>query len=748
MTLTRRRVEIISIALVILLTAVASLMFLNRHLDRSFITYRIAQNLQSGAGFVYNLGQPMMPADTSPIYALLLSLIAPLGDLPTLSNLIGVISIGLGGLALFGLANLADEWTALASSLLYITFPLLWITLGLDATLWVTLCLLGLWLYLNEWPIPAAIILAFALIMRPLTAALLLVIAADFIATGKPFRFIGLSLFAVITLIGAVWMVNTFGSIGPMPGTRPASLLAGATPSDVVGTILLALPALAAALFALSPLWIALPLLSIIGTLKFLEHRWIVLLGGWALLHVLTLAILGANLYSWDLLPLIPALVGLAALGARWLTEHVKIPGAPWALGMIGGALILLAGVQSLVMLGLEPSAAAQTTDVLHPLLSDPVYEEAGNWLSENTDTSARIGTTRAGVLGYASGQRPIIDTQSYLAEPEFALPPGDAFSWLAANQPEMLVLRESEAASLNGFDVQSDVWFTSMYEEAARFDGSPDALLIYRRTGIPLAFNEPLVDMVQISAPLAFNRLGADFSLDPLEGGRTGMVTLQWLAEAGLSGQYYVAIRIQNREGAIAALGGRTLDFTGWPARTLITSYHTIDLAPSPAPGVYDISVGIGSDANNLVWHPVVQAKVPFGENVFLGGISGARQQFGEINLIGYRLTSTPESLEVLLLWQAASKPVADYKILIQVRDPAGAIVAQTETEPYNGAYPTSAWSQGEQVPDTYVIPTVGLPAGDYQVFIGLIAPDGVRLRTTEGLDVIFIGRLTIQPQ
>src|SRR5688500_11590201 len=104
MTLTRRRVELISIALVILLTAGASLLFLNRHLDRSFITYRIAQNLQSGAGFVYNLGKPIMPADSSPLYALLLSLIIPLGDLPLLSNLIGVITIGVGGLALFGLA--------------------------------------------------------------------------------------------------------------------------------------------------------------------------------------------------------------------------------------------------------------------------------------------------------------------------------------------------------------------------------------------------------------------------------------------------------------------------------------------------------------------------------------------------------------------------------------------------------------------------------------------------------------------
>lgn len=746
MTLTRRRVELISTVLIILLTAGASLMFLNHHLERSFVTYRVAQNLRLGHGFVYNIGQPFMSNDSSPLFALLLSLFSPLGDLPILSNIIGVIAIGLGGIALFGLANFTDEWTALVSALLYITFPLLWITLGLDSTLWITLCLIGLWLYLKEWSLPAALILALALVMRPLTAALLLIVAADFIATGKPFRFIGLSAFAILTLVGAIWMVNTFGSIGPMPGAHSESLLSVATPSDSIGTVLFALPKIAVALFALSPLWIVLPLLSLIGLLKFLEHRWIMLLSGWAILHLLTLVVLGTAVYVWDLLPLIPAIVGLTAQGARWLTDHIRIPGATWAIGVIGSALVILASGQSLLLLGLESSTAMQSTDALHPLHIDPIYYEVGDWLQDNSGSNARIATSRSGLLGYTVGQRPILDMQGYLAEPEFTLPPADLFSWLVATKPDIIVLRQSEAQSLNGLDMHSDAWFTSMYEETARLEAVPDALLIYRRTGESRPFSEPLTNMVQISIPLALNRIGTDFSLDPLEGGRTGMVRLQWLAEASLSGKYYVAIRIQNREGAIAGLSGRVMEFTGWPIRTIVTSYHTIDLAPTPAAGVYDVSVGIGTDANNIEWHRVVQAKVPFGENIFLGGISGARQQFGEINLIGYRLTSTPEALEVLLLWEAARKPVADYRILIQVRDTAGAIVAQSETEPYNGAYPTSAWSEGEQVPDTYLIPTTGLSAGDYQVFVGLIAPDGVRLRTAEGLDVIFIGRLTIQ--
>ena len=75
------------------------------------------------------------------------------------------------------------------------------------------------------------------------------------------------------------------------------------------------------------------------------------------------------------------------------------------------------------------------------------------------------------------------------------------------------------------------------------------------------------------------------------------------------------------------------------------------------------------------------------------------------------------------------------------------GSIASQLETQPLNGAYPTSAWSQGEQIPDTYILDINGLPAGDYEVFAGLLDRDGRRLRTLAGQDAVSIGRITIAP-
>jgi hypothetical protein len=179
---------------------------------------------------------------------------------------------------------------------------------------------------------------------------------------------------------------------------------------------------------------------------------------------------------------------------------------------------------------------------------------------------------------------------------------------------------------------------------------------------------------------------------------------------------------------------------------RRLHTTFHTVDLAPVLAPGVYDVAVGIGPDSSQVAWQTVARAKIPFPEAAFVGAVSGAQAAFGDITLLGYRLNSTDQGVEVVLLWQAVRPPVADYRVFIQVRDAQGSIAAQVTVEPHEGAYPTSIWSAGEQVADTYRLDTGGLPPGDYHVFAGLLDPDGSRLLTLDGQDAVFIGSLSIQ--
>ena len=101
---------------------------------------------------------------------------------------------------------------------------------------------------------------------------------------------------------------------------------------------------------------------------------------------------------------------------------------------------------------------------------------------------------------------------------------------------------------------------------------------------------------------------------------------------------------------------------------------------------------------------------------------------------------------VEVILLWEALADPQADYRVFVQVRGADGTIVATQRGEPYGGAYPTSIWAAGEQIPDTYTVDIADLLPGDYEVYAGLLDPDGNRVITLAGQDAVLVGRVTVR--
>src|SRR5574341_966319 len=100
-----RRVEIIGgLVMVAVLLGLAAVFFDQRLAD-SFITYRYARNFASGAGLVYNPGQPPVLSEiVSPLYAIILAAFVPFSlDLPTVSTAIGILGTALGALALYAI---------------------------------------------------------------------------------------------------------------------------------------------------------------------------------------------------------------------------------------------------------------------------------------------------------------------------------------------------------------------------------------------------------------------------------------------------------------------------------------------------------------------------------------------------------------------------------------------------------------------------------------------------------------------
>lgn len=115
---------------------------------------------------------------------------------------------------------------------------------------------------------------------------------------------------------------------------------------------------------------------------------------------------------------------------------------------------------------------------------------------------------------------------------------------------------------------------------------------------------------------------------------------------------------------------------------------------------------------------------------------------RFDEIaTLRGYRLSAQTlrpgESLDVDLYWEVHGRPPGNFLLFAHLIDEAGAMVAQRDTHPGTGNFPTSHWRPGQRfvdsvrlhVPETAYTPvtatlSVGLYATTYR--LGITGPNG----------------------
>jgi hypothetical protein len=168
----------------------------------------------------------------------------------------------------------------------------------------------------------------------------------------------------------------------------------------------------------------------------------------------------------------------------------------------------------------------------------------------------------------------------------------------------------------------------------------------------------------------------------------------------------------------------------------------------------VYDLEIGLVDLANGSRLPPLnlagvelqpailerVKVRVPQPVVAAVSTQPKAIDFGGQIRLIGSDAASSPvkagDSLTVTLIWQAMRTPEADYTVFVHLRNAAGETVAQADSPPQAGAYPTSFWDAGETIVDDHpVLIPDDLPVGDYTVVVGLYRLDtNERLSITQG--------------
>jgi hypothetical protein len=107
---------------------------------------------------------------------------------------------------------------------------------------------------------------------------------------------------------------------------------------------------------------------------------------------------------------------------------------------------------------------------------------------------------------------------------------------------------------------------------------------------------------------------------------------------------------------------------------------------------------------------------------------------RFGDVaRLLGYRLASQPDRFTLSLYWQAEQPDDIDYTVFAHLLNAAGQMVAGQDSQPAGGRYPTGIWEPGEVVPDERSFATRDLPAGTYQLEVGMyVVATGERLPVT----------------
>jgi len=126
----------------------------------------------------------------------------------------------------------------------------------------------------------------------------------------------------------------------------------------------------------------------------------------------------------------------------------------------------------------------------------------------------------------------------------------------------------------------------------------------------------------------------------------------------------------------------------------------------------------------------------------------------FGTVaRLVAYDVEPTAlkpgATVRVTLYWQALSRTQSNYAVFVHLLSDVGTMVAQRDTYPGLGRYPTTSWKVGSVFRDIYrvTIPDTAYAPDTGVVEVGLYLPEGERLRTPNGADSVQLARVKIDP-
>ena len=465
-------------------------------IDDAYITFRYARNLADGLGLVYNPGEWVL-GTTAPLWALILGAAYRIGltDLPWVATVVSAICDTATAVLLVSLARRIG-WQPLGAALVGLAWALNpmsigFATGGMETSLFVLLALAALTLAsTRRLVVPAAIVCALAMLVRPEGALLAAVVLSWTLLVRR--RQILAACAAAGVPIGATGLLLVLRYGSPLPHSMAAKQVAylPAWPLENLAalTIQAGLPGWSTYLLAALPSGIGL-LLSCVGlaTLVILSRRGLIRIhqeghawqpfaafGALYFAFYVAAGLRGVRLFPWYLVPIEPFYL----LGAAAGLSRVRSSTYAWL-----AAILVLWQLPAI-------NWHAPFLPVGEDLAREDLYLSVGDRLAASLPADAVVAAPEIGALGYASNLR-VLDTVGLVSPSAVAYYPlpADQFVTDSAIPARLIDDRQPDAVvTLDVFAERSllpDPTFQRMYRLEAQYPASvwqSQELLLFRR--------------------------------------------------------------------------------------------------------------------------------------------------------------------------------------------------------------------------------------------------------------------------
>ncbi len=155
---------------------------------------------------------------------------------------------------------------------------------------------------------------------------------------------------------------------------------------------------------------------------------------------------------------------------------------------------------------------------------------------------------------------------------------------------------------------------------------------------------------------------------------------------------------------------------------------YHIPVSTDAQAPSRLRIEVGLydPQGGKTLGATHIGDAKLAAPESAPTMGSSLEAEFSDGVTLLGYDIAPAAvmpgETMTVTLYWQARTAPSGDYQVFVHLLGDDSHPLAQGDSPPVMGDYPTSLWADGEIIADPHPVALPpDLPAGDYRLLVGM---------------------------